>query len=170
MKRRLVSILLVILASSVWAQSAISTASVIDGKISAGEYTFTKTDSGITVAARLSVDAKNLFIAVSAPTTGWVAIGLGSRKMSGAFMVLGFVSDGKQTVSTEMGKGYTHTPVASTDVVAVVVEDAGVTTLELSLPAVQSVKAGAVAAIAAFGRKDNAKSIHSKNTSLDIRF
>ena len=169
MKRRLVGFLLVILVASAWAQSATSTASVIDGKISVGEYTFTKTGSGITVAARLSADAKTLFIAASAPTTGWVAIGLGSRKMSGAFMVLGFVSDGKQTVSTEMGKGYTHTPVASTDVVAVVVEDAGVTTLELSLPAAQSVKAGGVAAIAAFGLKDNAKSIHSKYSSLDIQ-
>ena len=91
-------------------------------------------------------------------------------KMSGAFMVLGFVSAGKQTVLTEMGGGYTHTPVAATDVVAVVVEDSGVTTLELSMPAAQSVKAGAVAVIAAFSLKDDAKSMHSKRLSLGIQF
>jgi hypothetical protein len=161
--------LLALAAASAWGQAGASVPVIIDGRISAGEYTFTKTDNGITVAARLSADAKTLFIAVSAATPGWVAIGVGSNKMSGAFMVLGFVNGGKQTISTEMGKGHSHSLVAATDVVSVVTEISGVTTLELSMPASQAVKAGAVAAIAAFGMQDNAKSIHSKRMPLDIQ-
>ncbi len=169
MKHRMAIMLLVLAAASAWGQTGTAVPAGIDGRISVGEYAFTTTDKGITVAARLSDDTKTLFIAVSAPTNGWVAIGPGSKKMSGAFLVIGFVSAGKQTVSTEMGKDHTHTPVAAADVVSVVTELSGVTTLELSIPAARFVKDGAVAAIAAFGLRDDARSIHSRRISLDIR-
>lgn len=169
MKYRFMLIALALAVASSWGQATTSLPAGLDGKIATGEYSYTKTDKGITVAARLSDDTKTLYVAVSAPTTGWVAIGLGSKKMSGAFMILGFVSDGKQTVSTEMGKGYTHSPVTASNVVSFITEDAGLTTLEISLPAAQSVKAGRVAAIAAFGLKDNIRTIHSKYLSLDIQ-
>jgi len=167
MKRSMVFIALVLSAAAVWAQQ--STVIALDGVISEGEYKTTEIKDGFTIATRLSEDGKSLQVAVSAQTTGWLAIGLGTRKMDGSFMIMGFVSDGKPSVSYELGKGYSHAPTPAPGVTSFVAEANGVTTLEVVLPASLYVKSGLLQAIAAFGTKDDFRSKHAKRTSLELK-
>ena len=70
---------------------------VADGVISAGEYTGSKTFADYEL--RWASDNTNVYIAMKAKTSGWVAVAVqpGSR-MKDADMVFGFVKDGKATV------------------------------------------------------------------------
>jgi len=167
MKYSMTFIALLLSTAATWAQQV--PASALDGIIAEGEYQTSQIKDGFTIATRLSADGSTLQIAVSAQTTGWLSIGLGSRKMDGSFMILGYVSDGKPSVSYELGKGYSHAPTPAPGVTSFVAEAGGVTTLEVSLPASRYIKSGLVQTIAAFGNKDDFRSKHSKRTSLELK-
>jgi hypothetical protein len=84
-----------------------------------------------------SPDGKGgLYLAVSAPTTGWVGLGLGSQVMDGALIYMGYVDNGKPVFSEQKGRGHSHAPVAQTkaDQSAVASKD-GRTVIEFHLPA-----------------------------------
>ncbi len=132
-----------------------------DGMVSAGEYRFTKTASDITLGVTLSADGKTLYVSVQAPTTGWVAFGVGSLKMNGAFMVLAYDANGAPTISEQTGKGHSHSPNAASILTAGAVKETnGVTTLEAALPASSFVTGDTIKFIAASGRADNLTSMH----------
>jgi hypothetical protein len=89
------------------------------------------------------VDGANLNIKLSAPTKGWVGIGFNpSHEMKDAKFVLGYVKDGKTTLSDEFGTGDSkHESVedlgGKSDVTLVGgIEEGGITTLEFTLPLV----------------------------------
>ncbi|MBU0926134.1 MAG: hypothetical protein KKA67_00135 [Spirochaetes bacterium] len=147
-----------------WAQSA--SVPTLDGKLSASEYADVQEQGGITVAAHLSDDGSTLYVAVSAPTKGWVAIGVGSTRMDGSYMILGYSIDGAQSVSFERGKGHSHSPAPAPGAKAALTEVDGVTTLEASFPAASFVKDGKLPTIAAYGNKDDFRSIHARKTAL----
>jgi len=67
---------------------------VADGLFGAAEYSLTGSYNGMKLGTSLSADGKTLFVALEAPTAGWVAVGLGSLKMNGAFMVLAYDKSG----------------------------------------------------------------------------
>ena len=167
MKRLVILVAAATIGSLAWAQASIDP--VLDGKITAGEYSVVQVKDGFTVAARLSSDGATLRVAVSAATEGWIAIGLGSKKMNGSFMIMGYVADGKPNVSYELGKGYSHAPVPAPGANATVVEVGGVTTLEAVLPAKDYVKGGLLDTIAALGARDDFRSKHSKRTAHELR-
>ncbi len=132
-----------------------------DGVLSAGEYRYEKTASGITLGVTLSPDGKTLFVAVRAPTAGWVAAGIGSLKMNGAFMVIAYDANGAPTVSEQTGKGHGHSPNATNKLAASAVRESdGVTTLELVVPAAGYTEGNAIKLIAAYGKADNLTSMH----------
>jgi len=88
-----------------------------------------------------SVAGENLAIKLSAPTTGWVAIGFHpTDMMKDANIILGMVKDGKVEISDDFGTQPTqHTPDAKRDGqenVTVVggTETGNTTTLEFSIP------------------------------------
>lgn len=167
MKRRLVIGLLAISATVAWAQT--SGKVILDGTISEGEYKAVEVKNEFTIAARLSDDKATLYAAIKGPTTGWIALGLGTLKMNGSFMTLGYVADGKPSISFELGKGYTHAPTPAPGAEAVVSETGGVTTLELSLPAPSYVKDGILQVIGASGTKDDFKTKHTKRVALELK-
>lgn len=153
------------------AATAAAQAPVIDGVIAEGEYRFAETKSGIRLASSLSADGRTLFVAVSAATKGWVAFGVGSSRMNGAYMIIAYQEDvGAAVVSEETGVGHSHKPNAQRVATAVVRERDGVTTLEASFPAASFVQNGQVQAIAAIGARDNLTSLHRARAAFVIRF
>ena len=120
-----------LLAAGAWGEPA------VDGKLVPGEYAHQVSviDGAATVSWSPDGDG-GLYFAVSAPTTGWVGLGLGSPVMSGAWIFMGFVKNGTPVFSEQRGVGHTHQPVESlrTDRWAVAQAD-GWTTVEFHLPA-----------------------------------
>jgi len=140
-------LLLTALGATAFAQNLATTTNktVVDGVVNPSEYSFSKTFEGLTLYANRTSDA--LYLAVVGETTGWVAIGLGSLKMDGSTMFMGYVgSGGKVQFKTQAGSGHTHKDV-SADVAATVVSYAikqagGKTTLEIQLKPAAYIKAG----------------------------
>ena len=80
-------------------------------------------------------------------TDGWVAFGLGSQKMDGATIFIGYVgADGKVQFKPQAGRGHRHQDTTA-DVTATIVKYAmtdtgGKTTLEVELNPASYIKAG----------------------------
>lgn len=88
-----------------------------------------------------NVNGDKLEVKLSAPTTGWVAIGFNpTSKMKGADIVIGYVKDGKVKIKDEYGTAATQhksdTKVGGSDNVTVIggSEENGVTTIEFAIP------------------------------------
>lgn len=170
MKSNALIVTLILAAASAWGQAAASGLPVLDGNMAQREYAVTQTVNGITVAGTLSADKSTLYIAVSAPTKGWVAIGLGALRMHGAFMIMAFDDAGKPSVFYELGSGHSHAPTTAAGIQTAVREQAGVTTLEVIVPASAYVKSGALQLIAAFGTKDNIRTMHAGRMATTLTF
>ncbi|WP_051309725.1 DOMON domain-containing protein [Desulfogranum japonicum] len=88
-----------------------------------------------------SVNGDQLAVKISAPTTGWVAIGFNpTDKMKDADIVIGYVKDGKVKIEDDFGMAATlhksDTKIGGSENVTVVggSEENGITTLEFTLP------------------------------------
>ncbi|WP_163340668.1 DOMON domain-containing protein [Desulfopila sp. IMCC35008] len=88
-----------------------------------------------------SVNGDKLDVKLSAPTTGWVAVGFNpSKKMKDADIIIGYVKKGKVTIKDEFGSAPTQhksdEKIGGTSNVTVVggSEENGVTTIEFSIP------------------------------------
>jgi len=125
---------------------AVTTGKVsVDGVVSSGEYSFSQDFDSISVYARRTADA--LYLAAVGDSTGWVALGLGSLKMDGSTIFMGFVGkDGKVQFKPQSGSGHSHKD-AGADVSATIIsyamkEAGGKTTLELALKPAAYIKDG----------------------------
>jgi hypothetical protein len=110
---------------------------LVDGTVGKGEYARSiSLVYGDATVSYQSDSSGGLYVAVSASTTGWVGIGLGSVVMDGAHIFMGYVSGGKPVFSEQVGEGHSHhpTPISWADQGAVAAGD-GVTTLEIHIPA-----------------------------------
>ena len=140
-------VLLTALGAAAFGQSLATTTNktVVDGVVNAAEYSYSKTFQGLTLYANRTSDA--LYLAVVGETTGWVAVGLGSMRMDGSTIFMGFVGSGsKEQFKVQAGSGHSHKE-ASADVSATVVsyvlkEAGGKTTLELQLKPDSYLKSG----------------------------
>jgi hypothetical protein len=161
--------LLLALGTAVWA------APTVDGTIAPGEYANTKTvlDGNGTLA--WYNDADGLTVALKVKTEGWVGVGFGSDRMSGAFIFMGFVAaDGKPIFSEQKGQGHRHTavdqPVADKSAVTWTKGD---TVIEFHIPAAKlPFKLGTVPFIAAYSDTADLKTFHGDNAdsgSITIR-
>jgi len=160
-----------LLSASVYAQGLAPSASVpsADGSLGTAEYSHSALYGDMTFASSLSADGKTLYVGLSAPSTGWVAVGLGSLKMDGAFMVLGYDDNGKTEISEETGKGHSHKTNTSKILSAGAVrESGGNTVLEFALPAAGYLKEATLKILVAYGRRDNLTSIHAKFKSFEL--
>jgi hypothetical protein len=115
---------------------------VADGVIGANEYSSMTTIGPVTVYASLDRDGV-LYLAASSTMKGWVALGLGSEKMDGSTIFMGFVKDGKSQFSIQTGKGHGHFDAkgATTLSQGVSLSDGG-TILEFSVPLDSFLKSG----------------------------
>ncbi|HSV56260.1 MAG TPA: DOMON domain-containing protein [Magnetospirillaceae bacterium] len=175
MKRRtipwLAALAAVVLASPLAGQSLGPSARkpAADGFAGAGEYSFTAIRQDMSLHLSLSEDRGTLFAALEAPTTGWVAVGLGSLRMDGAFMVLGFDAAGQVSVREDTGVGRRHSPNPERRLTAQAVrESAGRTTLEIALPAAPFISGAGLRLILAYGRGDNFTSMHASYAQIEV--
>jgi len=118
---------------------------VVDGVVHPAEYSFSQDFDELSLYANRTADA--LYLALVGNTTGWVSVGLGSLKMDGATIFMGFVgSDGKVQFKPQVGSGHSHKD-AGGDVAATIIsyamkEAGGKTTLEIALKPAAYIKAG----------------------------
>jgi len=99
----------------------------IDGVVKAGEYSYSQQFDSLTLYASRTADT--LSLAVVGSTTGWVAVGLGSLKMNGSTIFMGFVdANGKVQFKPQEGTGHRHVNAASSvedSIVSYQVKEAG---------------------------------------------
>jgi hypothetical protein len=155
------------------ALGTVSAAPVVDGIVAPGEYAFTK-DFG-PLAFSVSRTADTLFLAIVGKTTGWVAVGMGSQRMDGATIFIGFVDkDGKVQLKPQAGQGHSHsdtTPaVAETVTASAMKESGGVTTLEIALKSAAYVAKGqdSLSVILAVGPDDSFSPRHTFRTPFSV--
>jgi len=131
MKRAAAIFLALMASTAAWSNPT------VDGKASPGEY-------GKSIS--LDYDAITVFyqpdgiggltLAVTAATTGWVGIGLGSVVMDGAHIFMGCVADGKPVFSEQVGSGHSHQESVMRFADSFAVSQAGgTTTVEFHVPA-----------------------------------
>jgi hypothetical protein len=141
-----------------------------DGMVGTDEYTWKTEQKGAVLSLALSADGSTLYAAVDTPAAGWAAVGLGTRGMNGAFMVLGSDDAGKTEISEQTGKGFSHTPNAEKILkTQAVKETGGRTVLEFSVPAAKFIKNGKLDVIAAWAKKDSFKTKHTQHISLSVQ-
>lgn len=148
------------------------TAPVIDGNMQKGEYVSAQAVGPFWLGAALSQDKATLTVGLAAKSTGWISVGLGSLKMNGSYIIIGFDKDGKATVSEEKGQGHGHSPSGTHKVIASALKTAnGQTTLEFSIPAGDYVKGGKLDLILGASNKADLVSWHPqfKNVSLTLK-
>jgi hypothetical protein len=146
---------------------------VVDGMVNPSEYSFSQDFGELSLYANRTADA--LYLGLVGNTTGWVSVGLGSLKMDGATIFIGFVgSDGKVQFKAQAGSGHSHKDVDG-DVVATIVSYAmkqagGKTTLEIALKPAAYIKAGqsALLVIYAEGTEKSFVPRHSFRGALSI--
>jgi hypothetical protein len=148
-------------------------ATVVDGIVAAGEYSYTQDFGQMKISLNRTADA--LSIAVVGSTKGWVAVGVGSLRMNGAVMFLGYVdSSGKAQFKVQAGQGHSHSDTTQSvqDTVAsyAMKEVNGVTVLELALKPAAYVKAGQTELdlIFAEGSGDSFGPFHTFRGSLPV--
>ncbi len=140
----------------------------LDGAIGASEYQYSGTVSDIKVFATLGNDDM-LYIAVEAPTAGWVAAGVGGLVMNGSRLFLGAVQDGKPAFIEKAGVGHFYADAKELVVKNWFVKTTGSSTvLELSLPSSKAVWKGQVNAIFAYSKSPSFSSKHAARGSLSL--
>jgi hypothetical protein len=138
----------------------------VDGRIADGEYSRSVPLMDGDVTVFYQADARGgLYLAVRAPTTGWVGIGLGSAVMDGAHIYMGYVKDGTPVFSEQVCEGHSHRPAqdASADSFALV-QEGGKTTIEIHVPAEKVPFVGKkVSFIVAFSGSADLTTFHDDN-------
>jgi hypothetical protein len=167
----LVVLVLVVGAAIGFAQQLpISPSSVkLDGVIADKEHILTLPLGKMTVYLTRTADTVSM--AISAPTTGWVALGFGSEKMDGARLFLGTVVDGNAALSQQRGSSHSHKPLADTLEVSFAMSEAkGSTTLEMAFRASDVIAAGQgeLTILAAYGATDTITAYHKARDRVTV--
>jgi len=171
-KLAMAAILVLLSAAAVMAipLAAQSNATTIDGRIAKGEYGDLTSLNGIEFGAALSADGI-LTLAIRAPTSGWVAIGLGTGIMDGSWILMAYDSDGKQSFSEQKGISHFHQPIKDTKLVAQAVRTLdGTTTLEFQVRLADFEKNGRLPVILAYGRHADFRSYHEAHAQTVLTF
>jgi hypothetical protein len=171
MKTRWIPVLAFLAALPLAAQTLAPQAKApsVDGAIAAGEYAFETSYAGMRLLAALSADGSRLYLALSAPTKGWVAIGLGSLTMDGSYMAMGYDKDGTSFVAEERGKGHLHSPSGEKRLEASAVKEAGASTvIEIAVKAAGFVDQGKLRLLISYGARDDIRSLHAKYGRLEL--
>ena len=142
----------------------------IDGIIAKGEYGELTRLNGIEFGAALSPDGI-LSLAIRAPASGWVAIGLGTGIMDGSWILMAYESGGKEAFSEQKGISHFHEPIKDTKVIAKAVRSAdGYTTLEFQIRQADFEKNGRLPVILAYARRADFRSYHEAHAQTVLTF
>ena len=139
----------------------------VDGVVAPGEYAHNLPLSDGNAVLSWAVDGTGgLYLALTAKGKGWAGIGLGSKKMSGAYIYLGFAGkSGKPVFTEQVSKGHHHSSSDknTADQSAVGLKD-GTTTLEFHIPVANFPFSGkTVSFIAAFSNAEDLTTFHGDN-------
>ena len=147
---------------------------VVDGVVHPDEYSFSQAFGPLTLSANRTADT--LYLAVAGKTSGWVAVGLGSLKMNGSTIFMGFVDgDGKVQFKAQAGAGHGHKDaaksVSDTVISASITEAAGTTTLEIALKAGAYITSGqsTLDLIFALGEGKSFTPMHSSRNATSLK-
>jgi hypothetical protein len=77
-------------------------APTMDGKIGKLEYRNSYSNNAINMTLYWTIDGDTIYVALEAPARGWVAWGVSTD--AGVDIIIGFVKDGKLTISDAFGK------------------------------------------------------------------
>ncbi|MDD3929982.1 MAG: DOMON domain-containing protein [Sphaerochaeta sp.] len=144
---------------------------VIDGSFGATEYPQVVQLKDMRLGYALSRNGQSLHFILEAPATGWVSVGLGSNRMHGAHMIIGYDALSSQVISEETGRGHGHSPSSTKLLIqSTIKESGGKTTLEFSLPASTYSSGKELPLIVAYGTQDNLRSKHKRYDSHTIAF
>jgi hypothetical protein len=165
-------LLLALGAAAGFAQSLAVTTNktVVDGVVHPDEYSFTQASGPLTLYA--SRTATTLNLALTGTTSGWVAVGLGSLKMNGATIFMGFVgNDGKVQFKPQAGSGHSHKDTTAAVISYAITTAGDTTTMEISLKASEYVKSGqsSLDLIFAMGEDKSFVSYHSYRGALSLK-
>lgn len=159
MKRCILALLLFPMVA-LWAQE-------VDGIIDSGEYSVETASEEMRIYASDSQDS--LFLACSAPTGGWVSLGVGSMKMDGAAIFIGYVADGKEEFRSDLGRGHSHRESDEFTVVSyALTESGGRTMLELELSKSGIPYSNPLELLVGYGDKDNFRAYHRYRNALSL--
>jgi hypothetical protein len=172
MKRTFLTIALAAaLATSLSADAALSKAAALpktDGTFAAKEYQYDETMNGMRIGATLGSDDM-LYLAIEAPTKGWVGLGVGGLVMNGSRLFFGAIQGGKPAFVEKLGKGHFYTDAKDLVVKSWSVKTAGdKTTLELSLPSSAALWKGKINATFAYSESPKFDSRHSERGSVSF--
>jgi hypothetical protein len=141
----------------------------IDGVISPGEYSLdVELPRGTLYLNRTD---ELLSVALQSELDGWVAVGLGSRRMNEASIYIGYVDSGEQVFAEQLGRGHGHADAPVAEPIAYQLKDNQTgTVLEINFPISAFIPEGAtsLALIAACGKQDDLTSYHSMRKGLEI--
>ena len=175
MRTRLVGIVLATAAAALAGAQQVPLAvspsgPTVDGNVQPGEYLLSRDLDGTTLSMARTTD--RVYLAVSAPTSGWVAVGTGTGRMEGSRIFIGYVKDGATTFEEDLGRGHRHGRAADTPVETAhaLVESGGRTMLEVELDASQVILAEAseLRVIVAYGARDSLTAYHRFRTSVSV--
>jgi hypothetical protein len=141
----------------------------VDGVFGDKEYSLVSEAAGMRLG--LTRTADTLFVGLSAPTTGWVAAGLGSAKMDGAIMYVGFVTGDTTELKVQKGTGHRHADAdASTPPQYAMKETGGQTVLEFAVKASSVIVKGqkTLDLVVAMGGADSFTSMHKARGGLSV--
>jgi len=142
---------------------------VADGVVQEGEYGWSRSFESITLHLARSGD--RLYAAAEAQTPGWVGIGIGSNRMSGAHIFIGFVRRGQAEISQHQGRGHRHQQIRQpVELQYGIREERGVTVMEISVPAEGFIRPGqnTLELILAFGRGDGFRGYHAYRRAVTV--
>ena len=164
-----IAILAFALGGAAFAQATLTksaTVPTVDGVIGASEYQYSGSVSSLKVYATLGSDDM-LYIAVEAPTSGWVAAGVGGLKMNGSRLFFGATQNGKPAFQEKAGVGHFYADAKTLVVKKWAVQTKGEdTVLELSLPSSAAVWQGEINAIFAYSTSSSFTMKHTTRGSL----
>jgi hypothetical protein len=145
-----------------------STLPTVDGAIGASEYQYSGSAADMKVNATLGSDDM-LYIAVEAPTSGWVAAGVGGLVMNGSRLFFGATQNGKPAFQEKAGVGHFYADAKDLVVKKWAVTTKGsVTILELSLPSSAALWKGKINSIFAYSKSPKFDSRHIQYASLSF--
>jgi len=170
MKRILITMAVALLATALFAAPEVIAPSdklpTIDGSVASGEYTWTKKIGSATISYSVGSDGLS-YLAISAPTKGWVALGFGSDRMNNALIAMAYDDGAKPFFVEQKGAGHGHSDVSTPSVQKWSVKnDNGTTTLEISFDSKLATVGDQIKLIFAFGRDTNLKNRHQERGSL----
>jgi len=141
----------------------------IDGTITAGEYSLTVDLARAKLALLWTEDT--LTIGVTAETKGWVAVGLGSRRMDKAIIFIGYTTQDQGQLKIQKGAGHSHGDMDSKVMTSYAIAEKGKgTTMEVALKASSFIAPDQTGLdlIVAFGGSDSFSGFHRFRTPLSV--